>query len=126
MTVNPELTIINESSIIRLDLTCWSFGIPPPLLTWTKIRTSEVLASEGQIQIAESQTVNSSTSILSLFVPRDPDESNYTCSAINNITNVLDTPESATAEVYVQGKKGEKAKVFSFTEEFLLVLYPTF
>ena len=104
VTVAPELTIINESSVNFLDLTCSSFGIPPPSLTWTKIRTGETLISESLIEISESNnTVNSSLSVLRLFIPRDPTESNYTCAAVNNITNVLDTPESGNAEVYVQG-----------------------
>lgn len=34
----------------------------------------------------------------------DPDESNYTCQAINNVVNVLETPEEVTGELYVQGK----------------------
>ena len=103
MTVGPELTVINESSVSFIDLNCYSFGIPPPILTWTKIRTDEVLTSESLIQITESQTLNSSFSVLRIYIPRDPDESNYTCTAVNDITNVLETPENGTVEVYVQG-----------------------
>lgn len=104
--MTPQLTVVNESSVLFLELTCWSFGIPPPTLTWTKIRTGDVLLSDNfilNIQIFESQTTNSSNSILRIHQPRDPDESNYTCSAVNDITNVLQTPENGTVEVYVQG-----------------------
>ena len=62
------------------------------------------MISESLIQISESDNaVNSSLSILRIYIPRDPDESNYTCVAVNNITNILDTPENDNAELYVQG-----------------------
>ena len=103
MTVEPQLTVINESTVSFIELECYSFGIPPPTLTWTKLRTGEILISESLIQISESGTHNSSVSVLRIYSPRDPDESNYTCKAVNNITNVLGTPESGTVELYVQG-----------------------
>ena len=84
-------------------MTCESFGIPPPILTWVKDSTNEILVSESFIQIEEDSTADSSTSILQIYEPADPDESNYTCIAVNNITNVLDTPEQDTAVLYVQG-----------------------
>ena len=43
------------------------------------------------------------TSLLIINNPRDPDESNYTCSAFNGVENSLNTPEQATADLFVQG-----------------------
>ena len=60
--------------------------------------------SLGPTQILGSLTDSSSTLVLTLFRPSDVDESNYTCIAVNNVTNVLETPEDDVGELYVQGR----------------------
>ena len=64
-------------------------------MTLTTFRDVEISPDE--------KTVNSTVSRLTIHNPPDPDESNYTCVAVNGITNVLGTPETVTAELYVQG-----------------------
>ena len=103
VTVTPEQIIIN-STVSSVKFTCYVFGIPSPLVTWIKNRTGEVLTDVGSIDIDETSTYSSRTSILTISIQGDPDESNYTCITVNNITNVLDTPETATSVLYVQGK----------------------
>ena len=102
VSITPEQIIVNRS-VLLITFTCYSFGIPTPSISWTKERTGEVLISIGQTQIDDTTTSSSRTSVLTLYQPTDIQESNYTCNAVNNITNVLNTPESATGELFVQG-----------------------
>ena len=98
ITVTPKLIIVNTSSEPSISFTCEVFGIPIPLVTWTKQRSN---TNNGMVQ--QTATGNNITSILMINIPRDPDESNYTCSGANNVTNVINTPEQETVELYVQG-----------------------
>ena len=102
-TLTPELIIINSTSIPSVSFTCEVFSIPLSTIVWTKGSTNTVLRQDGKITIQQSATGNLTTSVLTLSSPMDPDESNYTCSATNNVQNVLDTPEQATGTLYVQG-----------------------
>ena len=68
-----------------------------------KVSTGDLLRTLGPTQIGSTSTVNSATSVLTLYDPDDVDESNYTCTGVNNVTNVLNTPEYDTGELYVQG-----------------------
>ena len=103
-TVFPTLIIINSSSADPIFFTCESFGIPPPSISWIQVRTNTTLSTFRDVEVSpDEKTVNSTVSRLTIHNPTDPDESNYTCVAVNDITNVLGTPETATAELYVQG-----------------------
>ena len=103
-TVSPTLIIINSSSSDPIQFTCESFGIPPPSISWIRVRTNTTLTTFRDVEISpDEKTVNNTVSRLTIHNPTDPDESNYTCVAVNDITNVLGTPETATAELYVQG-----------------------
>lgn len=97
VTATPLVAIVNSSST-PFTFTCQAFGIPPPTITWTKGRAN---GNNG----VDQQTVTGSvtTSTLTFDDPSDLDESNYTCSASNGITNVLSTPEQVTVIFYVQG-----------------------
>lgn len=102
VSITPEQLIVNRS-ILLVTFTCYSFGIPAPSITWIMERTGETLINIGRTQIDITTTSSSTTSELTLYQPTDVHESNYTCIAVNNITNVLNTPESATGELFVQG-----------------------
>ena len=43
------------------------------------------------------------TSNLTIVNVLKHDETNYTCVAVNNVTNLLDSPENATSSLTVQG-----------------------
>ncbi|XP_019853400.1 PREDICTED: hemicentin-1-like [Amphimedon queenslandica] len=101
-TVTPSQIIVNSTAVSSITFTCYSFGIPPPSLRWIKEKGGALLMSLGPTQILGSSIDSSSTSVLTLFRPSDVDESNYTCIAVNNVTNVLGTPEDDVGELYVQ------------------------
>lgn len=105
VTVSPASTIINRSSELSVELTCEAFGIPPPTLTWSVDKTGQTLTTDTNgVEIDTTDNGDgTTTSVLTISEPRDPDESNYTCSAVNGVTNVLGTAESGTAELFVQG-----------------------
>ena len=103
-TVTPSQIIVNSTAVSSITFTCYSFGIPPPSLRWIKEKGGALLMSLGPTQILGSSTDSSSTLVLTLFRPSDVDESNYTCIAVNNVTNVLETPEDDVGELYVQGR----------------------
>ena len=105
MTVTPERTIVNRSSVPQVSLTCEAFGIPPPQLTWRIDKTGEILTDASSIEIdITSNDINVTTSVLTFYDPRNPDESNYTCSAANDVVNVLGTAENDTGELFIQGQ----------------------
>ena len=61
------------------------------------------------VSIANGKDTNqdgtvSATSTLTICNLDKADKLSYTCLAVNNITNVVDTPETATANLIVQGK----------------------
>ena len=68
-----------------------------------KESTNTALGQDGRTLIQQTTVGNVITSVLTITSPMDPDESNYTCSASNNIQNVLGTPEQVTGTLYVQG-----------------------
>lgn len=70
---------------------------------WTNERTMEVLQSNNDYDIQQSETENTTTTILVIHNPRDPDESNYTCSGVNNVTNVVNSPEQSAGQLFVEG-----------------------
>ena len=77
---------------------------PTPSISWIQVRTNMTLATFRDVEVSpDEKTANSTVSTLTIHNPTDPDESNYACVAVNDITNVLGTPETATAELYVQG-----------------------
>lgn len=97
VTATPLVIVVNSSSA-TVTFTCETFGIPLPNITWIKERGN---TNVGVVQ--QTVTGNMVTSTLFISDPRDTDESNYTCSADNGVTNVLSTPENATVQLYVQG-----------------------
>lgn len=103
VSVSPALIIVNRSSLPSVSFSCVVTGIPLPLVTWIQGRTNTNLTNDITTEIQQTTTGNTVVSVLTIPSPREPDESNYTCSGANNVTNLLNTPEQATAELYVQG-----------------------
>ena len=128
--VTPKQFTVNQTQ--SANFTCTSFGIPLPQLTWFKGNFSTPLGGgayersgpvagggrgggegggvlETNSLIVSVETFSNSTGVSlirsELFFPESlrTDQSSYTCVAINNITNVLRTPENGTTMFYVQG-----------------------
>ena len=90
------------------SFTCEAFGIPLPLILWYFNDSSDPLSSD-QFQIQNSTIVNSSGLAISMSTLtitstlRSSHEGSYTCLAINNVNNLIGTPESAMTSLTVQG-----------------------
>ena len=79
------------------------FALPPPTITWTDDRNSSVVAHGGRFSISQTDSGNTRTSILTFNGILKEDESNYTCTAVNNVTNVINVPENGGSITIVQG-----------------------
>ena len=89
----PSITIKTISETVeegdRITLTCYVTGKPPPITTWTKLGSSEVLSS------------TSSLTIVNVSRPGTPDNTiQYQCTASNGVG----TPATATVNVIVHCK----------------------
>ena len=101
---SSEVIIINSSSVTSVSFSCQVISIPQSTITWIQESKDTTLRQDGKILIQQSTIGNLTTSQLTITAPiMDPDESNYTCSASNNVQNVLGTPERVTGTLYVQG-----------------------
>lgn len=85
---------------------CETFGVPAPNITW--FNASSGTEVEGMVVITPGSRDHFSgfsitTSNLTILNAEKEDETNYTCVAVNNVLNLLDTPENATSSLIVQG-----------------------
>ena len=101
VTVTPLSQVVNMSDIVTI--TCTVFALPPPTITWTDDRNSSIVLPGGRFSITQSDSGNTRTSILSFNGILKDDESNYTCTAVNNVTNVIGAVEQGGSTVTVQG-----------------------
>lgn len=85
--------------------TCEVFGIPLPNVTWIKSNGDIVILDElfDNVSISQNDFDNVRVSILRFDKVSKFDESFYTCTAANGISNVLNTPVSGIVELIVQG-----------------------
>ena len=106
VSVQPVSLTVNQSDMA--SFTCEAFGIPLPLILWYFNDSSDPLSSD-QFEIQNSTRVNSSGLAISMSTLnitstlRSSHEGNYTCQAINNVNNLIGTPESAMTSLTVQG-----------------------
>ena len=103
-TLTPDSITTNET--YNVTYYCETFGIPKPNITWVNASSEAEVA--GDIDITPGSKDHFSgfpitTSTLTIFNAKKEDETNYTCVAINNVLNLLDTPENVTASLIVQG-----------------------
>ena len=105
--VSPTSFVVNQTQ--RATFTCMVFGIPIPELTWynTSDLSVEYLPPE-MADVTQHVFVNGSgldiiVSVLQFNRSLRTDQTTYTCVAINNIPNLLGTPEMGSATFYVQG-----------------------
>ena len=103
MTVTPsdQLTV---NVTFNATLTCTVFAIPLPIITWIKDVDDSIVSEEPRrVSITQTDSIHMRTSVLHFSSTLKSDESSYTCVAVNNITNVIETPENATVDLIIQG-----------------------
>ena len=102
VTPSPQLTV---NVTFDATLVCFVFAIPLPEITWIRNSDQSIVQEEqGRVSITEEDGIHNRTSTLFFSSTLKSDESSYTCVAVNNITNVIDTPENETVDLIVQGE----------------------
>ena len=101
VTVTPLSQVVNMSDTVTI--TCTVFALPPPTITWTDDRNSAIVLPGGRFSITQSDSGNTRTSILSFNGILKEDESNYTCTAVNNVTNVIGALRRGSSILKIQG-----------------------
>lgn len=105
---------MNESDSV--SFVCESFGVPAPQLLWYNTSSAGVVGDSsaalqelpGVVEITSGTRSHFSgfpiiTSTLTIVRVLKHDETNYTCVAVNNVLNLLGTPENASSSLTVQG-----------------------
>lgn len=105
VTLTPSLTVINQTNTTLF--TCELFGIPTPTVTWSKTQNrNRVILMEPGTDPNITTTVNgyNVTSVLLFNSSLHTDEGNYTCKGVNDVVNIIDSPELDTTTLFVQGE----------------------
>ena len=81
------------------------FALPRPEITWTDERDYSIITPIDDIITIEEEmiAINTFTSVLTFQNIVKVNESNYTCTANNNVTNAINAIEQATSSLTVQG-----------------------
>ena len=81
------------------------FALPRPEITWTDERDDSIITPIDDIITIEEEMIatNTFTSVLTFQNIVKVNESNYTCTANNNVTNAINAIEQATSSLTVQG-----------------------
>ena len=105
VSATPEVTVVNATNTTAF--TCLAFGIPTPQVDWIKLDNTggeTVLSDVDEItnitQIVDGYNV---TTILHFPNSQRTDQSMYVCRGINNVTNVINSPEEDNVTFFVQG-----------------------
>ena len=102
--MTPSKLTVNVT--FQATVTCTVFGIPLPSITWIRDSDGRQVVSEGgmdSVVINQTDSGDTRTSVLHFNDTVKADESNYTCVAVNNITNVINTSENDTVNLIIQG-----------------------
>ena len=103
VTVTPVSLILNQTA--TATFTCDIFGIPTPTFIWTRDSDSTPLVNiSGIREITDVTDGNNITTTLTIVSTERTDMGGYICSAMNGIENLIESPESDTVELFVQGK----------------------
>ena len=85
-------------------LVCFVFAIPLPEITWIRDSDQSIVEEElDRVSITQEDGIHNRTSTLFFSNTLKSDESSYTCVAVNNISNVIGTPENRTVDLIIQG-----------------------
>ena len=119
LPIDPPATAVSDD-IVKVNSTfsttfnCSSFGIPAPNLYWYFNGGS--IESGGVVTVTRSSFINESDLYIRSIelsiseADRASHEGNYTCVAINNVTNLISSLENMTVQLYVQGEREERGR----------------
>ena len=103
MSVEPSLLTVNQTD--TANFTCMIFGIPTPTFVWTNgTDTTPLFNIPGIVTITNVTDGYNITSSLTIISTERTDMNVYTCTAMNGIENLIESPESDSGTLSVQGK----------------------
>ena len=124
------MTRLTVNVTFTATITCSVFAIPLPHITWINNTDDSIVVGGGtnRITITETDHTHIRVSVLNFTSTVKFDESMYTCMAVNNISNVLDTPETNAVFLRIQGTRIYMYYIYILTLSlslslFLLVLH---
>ena len=91
---------------------CTVFAIPTPIIHWINDKSSYLpLSVDSNLNVTITNSTKDHPSRFPFYISNltissvtKQHEGNYTCLAINNVTNLINTHENQTASLTVQGK----------------------
>lgn len=104
LIISPVRMTVNQTD--RVSITCTVFAVPHPEIMWTDDREETSISLtpiQDTISITETDSGNTRTSVLTFNSIIKLNESNYTCTAVNNVTNVISALDQGTSSITVQG-----------------------
>ena len=103
LSVLPSSLVVNQTD--NLTFTCIVFGIPTPDIMWSRDSDpSDFFVNEtDSVAITKVVSGYNITSTFTIYDAERTDMDNYICTGINNITNVINSTETASVSLFVQG-----------------------
>ena len=101
VTITPSSVIVNQSDIV--SITCEVFGIPVPSVQWTRGTPASIVNITETTNITETRDGNNITSVLTIQQVQRSEMDTYTCTGANGVTNLINSPQQASSQLFVQG-----------------------
>ena len=110
LSVSPSSLVVNQTD--NLTFTCVVFGIPTPDIMWSRASSPSLFFTDelDNVEITKSPSGYNITSNITIYDAVRTDMDMYICTGINNITNVINSTESMSVTLFVQGKLPMKWK----------------
>ena len=106
LSVIPSSLVVNQTDTIVF--TCEVFGIPTPEIMWSRGSSSGSSLNNlgnSNVLITNTRMGYNITSTLTIHSARRTDMDMYICTGVNNITNVINSTESVSVPLFVQGSQ---------------------
>ena len=101
VSITPSSVIANQSDTVII--TCDVFGIPVPSVQWTRGTPASTVNITETTTITETRVGNNITSVLTIQQVQRSEMDTYTCAGSNGISNLINSPQQASSQLFVQG-----------------------
>ena len=110
VSLSPISLTVNETDTV--SFICTVFAIPTAIIHWINDKSSYLpLSVDSNLNVTITNSTKDHPSRFPLYISNltissatKQHEGNYTCLAINNVINLINTHENQTASLTVQGK----------------------
>ena len=108
MALSPQAVTINQTD--STGFMCRAFGIPLPSLQWFYNGSTQPIINSTHYSIMYTAEVNGSnlsiavTTLQVANAVRSSHEGSYVCRATNNVENLINTPETQSSFLTIQGE----------------------